>query len=152
MGRYLWVQYLVCSMERMTPMCPEFLVFGSCHKCVKWFGIGNKDIFVFSTKNSEMLKLKAAIPILDESNTATHVRVIGIWRDCHFHELHIFPCWGQTDKICCHESSWITELWDQMFLHWWCCWGPSSSGMWACVPGLIFTSISKEHHPQPWNM
>ena len=73
-------------------MCPEFLVFGSCHKCVKWFGIGNKDIFVFSTKNSEMLKLKAAIPILDESNTATHVGVIGVWRDCHFHELHIFPC------------------------------------------------------------
>lgn len=152
MGRYFWVQYLVCSMERITPMCSELLVFGSCHKCVKWFGTGNKDIFVFSTKNSEMLKLKAAIPILDESNTATHVRVIRIWRDCHFHELHIFPCWGHTDKICCHESSWITELWDQIFLQWWCCWGPNSSGMWASVRGLIFTSISKEYHPQSWNM
>jgi len=99
-----------------------------------------------------MLKLKASIPILDESNTATHVGIIGIWRDCHFHELHIFPCWGHTDKIYCHELSWITELWDQIFPHWWCCWGHTSSGMWACLAGLIFTDISKEHHPQPLKM
>ena len=138
-------------MERMTSVCREFLVFGFYYKCVKWFGIGNMDIFVFSIKGSEVLKLNAAIPILDESDTATHVRVIRIWRDSHLHELHIFPCWGHTDKIYCHELSWITELWDQMFPQW-CCWGPSSSRMWACVAELMLTDISKEHHPQPLKM
>jgi hypothetical protein len=59
------------------------------------YGMNNikfKKIFVSSIQDSEMLKVKVAIPILDKSNTATHVRVIGIWRDSHSHELHIFPC------------------------------------------------------------
>ena len=85
---YFGILFVVWEGRLPCVLC-FFCVWVSLQVCGKVCDRQQEQLCIFSL--GQTFKLKAAIHILDKSDTATLVRVGRIWRDSHFHELHVFP-------------------------------------------------------------
>lgn len=112
-GPCFWTRHILCIVRKWLMSMFLIVVLWSV-----WHDFRSLTLRIFLYLQYFILKSwkKNVLPILYESYAATHVRVIRVWRDGHFHKLHIFPCWEQKEKSMSVNHRIVKLLCDCQFL------------------------------------